>query len=301
MRRLRRVLKIVAIVALVVVLAAAVAIGLGLNHITRKAVEAAGSYALGVPTTLEKADISLWGGHVGFVGLRVADPQGFESPHFVQLRQVTVEVSVGSLLGDTVVVPKLELDGLVIALEKRHGQANYQVIMANLGKLESAGPQPAKPGKKFIIRKVVLTHVTAHVDLVPVLGKATSMDLPLERIELTDVGSESNRGVVAADLIGTLTKALLLAVANRAGNLPGEVVGDLGKGLGKLGSLASSGVGVVGDVGGKMGNWGTTAAQRISAGVGKVGQGVSEGVGRVGQGIGGLFRGEDSGNDKPDK
>jgi hypothetical protein len=296
MRLVRRFLKIAAILVLVLVVALA-AVWFYLDSIARKAVEVAGTYALGVPTTLEKANLGVFSGHAGITGLRVADPQGYDAPYFMQLQGASVDLSLGSLTKDTVEVPLLELDGLAIALEKRNGKANYQVILDNLKKLESAAPaqQPAKPGKKFIIRKVELKNITAHVDLVPALGSATVLDMQLDPIVLENVGSESNHGVAAEQLMDTLTKAVLLAVAHKAGNAVGELGSDLGKGLGQLSSLASSGVGVVGDVGGKLGNFGVGAAQQV-------GQGVSEGVNRIGKGIGSLFGGGDnSGNSTPTK
>jgi hypothetical protein len=249
-----------------------------IDAIARKGVEIAGTYALGVPTTLDKADVAIFHGHVELDGLRVADPKGFDSPYFMQAPQLVVDVSLGSLRSDRVVVPLLHIDGLAVVMEKRNSVANYQVIMDNLKNLESKSPQqqqPAKQGKKFIIHKVEITNVTAHVDMVPAVGKALSLDLKLDPIVLQNVGSESSHGVDATQLVDILTKAVLLAVANKAGDAAGALAGDLSKGLGQLSSLSANGVDALGNLGARTG-------QQITQG---------EGLGQIGKGLGNLFGG----------
>ena len=71
----------------------------------------------------------------------------------------------------------------------------------------------------------------------------------------------------------TITKAVLLAVAQKAGGALGGVGKDLKAGLGQLQSLASGGVQVAGDLGKQIGSFGQDAGQRVGSGIGKLPQG----------------------------
>ena len=268
-----------------------------IDSIARKGVEVGGKYALGVPTTLDKASVGIFQGHVGLTGLMVANPQGYTAPHFLKLNQGNVDVKLSSLMGDTADVPMLELSGFDVNLEKRNGKANYQVIMDNLKSLESkqqAQPaQPAKPGKKFVIHDLKLTGIVVHADMV---GAGGPLDVTVDPIELKEVGTAAGADMHMEDLAGIIMKAILAAVANKALEMPGQLAkslgSDLGSGLSGLKSLGSSGIQVVGDVGGKLGNLGLQAGQKI----GDVGKSIGEGVSGLGKGLGGLFGGSsDSG------
>ena len=68
---------VVGIIFLVVV--AVIAVFFFLDSIARGAIESGATYALGVPTTLAKADVRLLRGEFSMSGLDVANPEGFDS------------------------------------------------------------------------------------------------------------------------------------------------------------------------------------------------------------------------------
>jgi hypothetical protein len=253
-----------------------------IDRIAKFGIEKGGTYALGVPTTLDKASIGVFSGHFGLSGLNVANPSGFDTPHFLKLGDGSVIVSLMALRQDTVTVPEFTLKDIDVNLDKKDGKYNYQVILDNLKKLESGQKQQeepqTKPGKKFIIGHLLVRNVTVHVDPLG-LGKVSKLDVPIDEISMQNVGSDG-KGVTMADIASIVTKAILAAAVKKGGNLiPSDISGGLNKGLGSLQSLASQGIGVTGDLGKQIGNVGTDVVQNVTKGVGDVGKTITGGLG----------------------
>ncbi|MHC4947921.1 MAG: hypothetical protein ACYTG1_06630 [Planctomycetota bacterium] len=248
-------LRLVGLLVVLVVIAAVAAMFL-VDRLARGAVETGATYALGVPTKLGSADVKVLAGEFEMGALNVSNPDGFDSPHFLRLDNGGVAVSLGSLREDVVELPHLTLAGLDMHLQRGGSGANYQVILGNLKRFESgdpAGDAGDKDGKRFVIRKVEIRDVNVHVDLAPVGGDLTKIDVPIEVIELTDVGSGTGGGVLLTELSGVLVKALLAAIVDKGGGLiPADVLGELTSGLGDLSSLSDMGIGMVSELGGSL-------------------------------------------------
>ncbi len=262
------------------------------NSVARKGIEVGATYALGVNATLDSASIGLFSGKFAMDGLKVDNPKGFDGK-FMQLGHGGVAVSLGTLSSDTVVLPKLELKDLEIDLERNSTGANYNIIMDNLKRLESGQTQQPKakgPGKQFKINEIVITNVTAHVDMLGGPSGITKLNIPIEEITLKNVGSDGS-GVDIAKLTAIILQGVLAAVVEKGGGLiPADLSKDIESGLHELGGLANVGVEVVGKAGDEV--------IKIGGQVGKaVEKGVEGAADRIKKGIGDLF----SGDKKSDK
>lgn len=280
------------------------------DQLGRWAVERGTTYALGVPTTLAGLDIGVLTGTVALDRLDVANPTGFAAKSFMGLGVGRVAVSLGSLMEDTVELPELTLRDIDLNLERRGGKSNYQPIMDHLAKLGS-GRDPAgasandQNSKKFVIRKVVLEDITVDAQVTTISGESTRVPVTIERIELTDVGTDSDQSVLLSELTGIVMKAILSAVLRKAGPfLPEGIAAELGEGLARLGNLGETTVAIVGDVkalvGGELKNISEhgrellgglkdgqaiegvrEAAGTLKDGAKDVGKDVKEGLGRI--------------------
>jgi hypothetical protein len=241
--------RIVVLVALVVVLVGVVGY-IAIDRLTKAGIERGGTYAMGVDTKLDNIHIGLFSGSVSLDGLSVANPEGFKSDHFMTLGDGSVEVTLGSLMGDKVEVPSLRLNNINLALEKDKGTANYTVILDHLATVTSSGDEPAEDtgdegGKKFVIKELVITDVKVKADVIG--GMSTKITVP--EIRLTDIGSDSDNGVLLKDLSGIILTAILSSVVEQAGDLlPGGIGEGLQGGLASVGDLGDFGVQIVGDV-----------------------------------------------------
>jgi uncharacterized protein involved in outer membrane biogenesis len=295
MKRLRKlIIGLVGGVVLLVVILVVVVV-LFLDSIARHGVEAAGSYALGVPTTLRSLSIGLLSGTVKMQEFKVANAPGFATDHFLTLGDGRVTVSLTSLPGDTIKVPEITLSNIDIALEKKDGKSNYEAILANLQKLSgppSSQPPPPKEGtqKKLIIHELTIKNANVHADLLGapgVIGAAGHVDVPIAEIRLTDIGQTgtgvAGSGVTVGELSGLVVQAVLSAALAKGG-LPADFTGDLGAQLGKLGDLA-------GGAGKDVAKQASAAAEQIAKQAGAVGDQVGKEVGKQAEKLGDQLKG----------
>jgi hypothetical protein len=230
MRHWKKILIVVAIV-LIVAIAGVV---LSIDGIAQRAVERQSSAALGVETSLRTLTLGILRGQVKLTGLKVKNPKGYTSDHFLTMDTGGLEVTLGSLLKDTVVVPTLELDNIDLILEKKDGNANYSEIQTNLAGQDSQDKN-TQPGKKFIINDLLIKNVTVHADVSPFGGEATRVTLNIPEIHLKNVGSDSDKGVVMIELTNVVVKAIFEAILKaNSPYLPAEITAGLNLGMSHL-------------------------------------------------------------------
>ena len=272
---MKLVLKIVAVVV-VLVIASVIAAFVWIDQVAKAGVEGGATYALGVDTKLDSMSVGVFSGRVAMTDLRVSNPPGFESPHFMRVDQGGIAVTLGTLMQDKVVLPELTLSGLRLNPIHHQGQANYKTIIDNLKKFESkegsaAEPGPSRQGKRFVIEKVSIRDVQVEVELLPVGGSLTKVPVVIERLELENVGSDSEKGVLLAELTDVILKGILTAVLNQAGHvLPADIAGELTAGLGRLKGLGDVSVQVVGEVTAVVVEQVGAVTEKLAKGAGKV-------------------------------
>jgi len=254
------------LVVLVVVIIAAVLIAWWqIDRIVKAGVERGGTYALQVDTTVDTVSLSLLGGTLMMDGLQVANPEGYKTPYMIRSGRFDLAVDTGSVMGDTVQVNKFEIDGLDIYIEQKLGGSNVKAVMKNLERFEGSGgeppeegkaPEPAPgKGKNVQVDRIVIRNVVAHVQLLPVAGKASTVTVEVPEIVLEGVTSDNAAGVAVPELVARVVPAILMAVVKKGGDvLPGDFAKDLsgsivqtadalGKGAETLLNRTSEGIG----------------------------------------------------------
>jgi hypothetical protein len=240
----RKLLKIV--VAVLVLIVIALVVGwMAIDSIAKTAIERGGTYALGVPTQVNSVSLGLLRGEITIRGLTVGNPEGFKTPHLIKTGTVELAVRPGSLLSDTIQVNRFEIDGLDLNFEQKLGSSNISVIVGNTKKAGGGKAGEAQPsgGKKVKADRVVVRNVVAHVQVLPVGGQASTLDVKVPEIVLTDVGSDGAGGATVSELVRKLVPAILVAVVEKCkGVVPdadlNRLSSDLGKTLEGLGTSA---------------------------------------------------------------
>lgn len=229
-----KLIKIGIVVSLLLLLLVASAV-FWIDGIARLAVEKGATHALGVPTTLESMRIGLFSGHAGMRELVVKNPPGFRGAHFLRLGAGDLGVSLGSLLSDRIVVPKIHLSGIDLLLENGPAGTNLSAILANLqrGKSGANETTPAQPtpspaategtSKRFVVEEILIESVRVGGTLeIPGLGpKTVSYQIP--QIRLQNVGSDGD-GASLARLSAEIVKAILKGAIEQGKDLPKEIV-----------------------------------------------------------------------------
>ncbi len=234
------------IVLLVIVVIAVAGAFFYVDTIAKKAIEQGGEMALGVSTNLDDVHISLFGGEASLSGLQIANPAGFKAQTFMGLGQGEVAVSLGSLLGDTVKIPRVSLSHIRINLEQSGKKNNVDPILARAksmsGKQGKSAPQSAaKEGKKFIVEYFSLDDVQVNASL-DFLGKVSKVNLVLPKIELRNLGADE-QGLPMPELIQKVVQAILSAAQNSSGQLSPALAKLLAGELGDLEGIKTKVIG----------------------------------------------------------
>ena len=186
--------------------------------IVKMTVTHAGSRMLGVPLKLQDVELSLWRGQLILRGLRVGNPEGFRTEGLLDLRTMTVDLDVVSLLKDTVVIKEIRMEAPEITYERGSNDNNMHALLARLNPPGSASvPEEATPGagektggQKVIIRKLIITG--AHVNAATTVPGGRPLTLSLPPISLENIGGGANdrgQGVTFIAAIRRVLDALL--------------------------------------------------------------------------------------------
>jgi hypothetical protein len=308
---MKKALKITGILALLIVVGVSIAVWWvfrNLDSLAKDQIEQAGTRTLGVPTKVDSVSIHVWDGNLALSGLDIANPSGFKSPHFLALKKGEFDVTLGTLREDTIKVPKLTLKGIDVNIEKTDTGANYQQILDNAKRNKGSSPPSSSPEKKLIIDDLVIENITIHVDvrgmegpIGKVINPNTSITLPIERIELHNVGRTGTgvggTGVTPGELSSIVVQAVMAAAVEKGqGMIPDIILGDIKSRVGAIGDLAQFPVEVVGKLGEKATQIGGKVLEGAQKAVDDLGKKAGDALKNVGDGIGDLL-----GGDKKDK
>jgi hypothetical protein len=264
------------LLALVVVLAAAVAaVVLFLDSIIKTTVAAVGPKLIGAPVSIETVRLSLLSGSVRVRGLAVGNPQGFNTPSAIEIKDFRLRLQPRSVFSDRVIVEEVLIDGSEITYEMGM-PSNIGRILENVEAASGPAEKPTteelkkteKPARKVQINHLLITNARIHLGSKLTGGHAAP--IPLPTIELKDIGKEKE---------GKTLGQTLAVVLSAVGEGTMKAVGGAGKLIGKGAKAAGEGVAESAEaVGGA-----------VSKGAESVGHAAAKSSGKVVDSVKGLF------------
>jgi len=211
---------------LALVAAAVIVVLIYLDAIVGQVIETGCTKALGVETRVGFVHVGLVSGKVRISRLRVANPPGFETDHFIAFDSIHFEVPPRSLRKDTIVVPLLEFDGVDVSLETAAGRKNYEVILDNLKRFAKSGSAPSKAeelpasggagGKGLKIEEGVIRDIVATLDLGKVSGHENRVVVEIPEIRLRPDTSAGSAQISVAEMTQVVVTAVLTGIAKKA-------------------------------------------------------------------------------------
>ena len=279
-----------------------------IDDLVKEAIQRGGTYATGVETTVDTVEVGLFEGTFAMDGLNLANPEGYDSPHFFHLTGTDVAIDPQSINQDVITVPSVTLSGIDLYLDKSGGEGNYNYVLEKLKRFESSDSDSAPEnsgGKKVVIESLVIDGVTTHVTGVPGLSTvAGDVTVDVPRVELTNVGSEDG-GMTTAELINLVVKTVIAASIEAGGGIiPADMLTDMSGRLSELVSLDALGIeaiGELGDLGSLGGQLGEAAQEKIDDALGgaqeKAQEAIDDAASKAEDAVKGLFGGGDDDGD----
>ena len=241
---------------LVVLAVLAVAALLFLNQIVLKTVNEAGPAALGVPVSLQDAQIRPLRGTIALKGLHLGNPEGYKTDGLLDLGSLFIRVDLASLRTDTVVIREITVDGLVVTYEKGLLNSNLGALIDLLSAGEEKNPEPAPEeqtaeqdtsGKKVVIDKLSISgsRMNFSVTGAAALTGGAAIPIPLPPITLTGLGREKEGGLTFVQAVRRVLTAIAGATGTAiagSGRLLGDGVKAVGEGAMDAGKAVGEGV-----------------------------------------------------------
>jgi hypothetical protein len=186
-----------------------------LDSLVQRGIEVAGSRVLGTAVTVDSVFLSPLSGSGSISGLRIANPEGFDSPYAFELGEVSMALNLGSLSTDLVEVDSVIITSPRITYETTISNDNIRALMRNIetGGSDSQEETAAAPGKDIIIHDFQI--LSPQLDLVTAVASAP---VQLRDIQLTGIGT-GNNGVTARELTRMILSRINQAIIE--GNIPG--------------------------------------------------------------------------------
>ena len=218
--KLFKILRIVVIVLLLLILVVSIGGRLYGGRLVKWGIEKAGSNALKVPVGLEKANLSILGGSLSLKNLSIGNPSEYQHKQFLELKTGSIKVKTASLLGSTIRIPEIKLNGINVVLEQKDIRSNnIQDILKNIsaGEEKQADKTKQAEGKKLRIDYLELTDISVQVKLLPLPGKVDTIPLKLPPIKMKDIGNDGKTDTAA--LVSKIIVAISAGIAESGAGL----------------------------------------------------------------------------------
>jgi hypothetical protein len=236
--------------ALILLLLLGIGLYLSINTLVELAIVREGARAAGVDVALEEASVH-FDGSGELTGFRVENPNdpNFDSEWFMNVNRARGKVQLGSLFDRVIQIPRVQLDGVDITIERKEDRENYLVILNKIQQnLKEAGERQ-EPGRKFQIQKLRITDIQVTFSGFPGMNRT----LKLADIHMDNVGSESDP-LTLTRMTGLVLKTVFSQLLTNPEMIPGTVVAGLNEGLRGLEDLGGVTVKFVGNVTDGAGN-----------------------------------------------
>lgn len=188
-----------------------------LDSIVKRGIEVVGSSVLGTAVTVDSVLLSPLSGQGSISGLRVENPEGFESQYAFELDSVLVSIDVNSVFTDTVEIESIVVMQPIITYETKITSDNIRTLLANIdeGDVAASDPESAEESEQqIIIREFQM--VDSQLNFVSAL---LSAPITLADIEIRDIGTEGGSSS-AANAVRVVLQELVASILN-SDDLPG--------------------------------------------------------------------------------
>ena len=144
MKKLGKILMWLVIVVVVVLLVAVLTLPMTIGPIVKTAASECGPKALGVPVSVGDVKLNALAGNLTVAQVKVGNPQGYSDKDAFAVDKVEVGLNMRSLMSDTIVVRKIQIDAPAISFESKDGKSNFDAMMANTKKASEEEKQQAE-------------------------------------------------------------------------------------------------------------------------------------------------------------
>jgi len=180
-----------------------------LDAIVKSGIEVVGSSVLGTAVTVDSVSISPLSGQGSISGLRVENPEGFDSQYAFELESVLVSIDVNSVFTDVAEIESITIMQPVITYETKITTDNIRTLLNNLPDSDTAAQSSEaadEPGQQLIIRDFRM--MGSQLNFV---AATVTAPLTLADIEIRNIGAEGG-SASAANAVRVVLQELVQSI-----------------------------------------------------------------------------------------
>ena len=203
------------------------------DSIVQRGIEVVGSQVLGAGVTVSSVSISPLNGSGTIRGLRIENPEGFNSDYAIQIEEVSVNINASSVFGDVVEIESVRFVQPQINYETRITTDNIRALLDNLSSdettldLESTASDELRGSTTPAARQIIIRELQILDPQLQLVTAFATAPIPLPDIELQDIGAKDRSTTVAEAL-----RIVLSAVSNSILNVNLPSLDDLRESVG---------------------------------------------------------------------
>ncbi len=193
-----------------------------LDSIVKAAVEKYGTEMTQATVRLHNVKIELTSGKGALQGLTVGNPSGFQSARALALGEISLQLDVGTVTKDTIVIKEIAITAPEVTYEFGLRGSNLDALKRNVdaytgqgkSKPGDSGKAAGEGGKKLVIEHLYIRNGKVTVNSMELQGKTASASLP--NIHLTDIGKKTGgatAGEVAEQVLNAIGGGAMRAAA----------------------------------------------------------------------------------------
>lgn len=286
----KKVLKSIIIIVLVLVILVVTLIHLFGDRALKAGIETAATKTLGVNVTIGDLSLSLLRGKLELRDLVIDNPPGYQHPELLNIGRAYIDVTVTSLLSDTVKIEEIRFEDITMVIEQKGLTNNLKDVLNALPSGQTASKsttdEPDTEGKKLHVDNLEISNVAVKVKLLPIPGKADTLTLKVAPIKMTDLGSDNK--LSTAKLSAKVLAAIAAGVARQGGGvLPKDMLSSINSTLKKKGDLLIDSGKEIFDITSDIGKDALDSSKEIGKDIIEGGKDIGEGVGEA---LKGLFK-----------
>lgn len=199
----------------------------------RRRIEVVASSALGTEVTLSGVILSPFSGQGSIRELKVANPEGFNTPYAIELSSLDFAVNLDTVFSDVIEIDSIIVHEARISYETRLITDNIRTLIANIPSAAEtqaeveiegeSGPVGDSARKRIIIRDFQM--IDPRINVFALVGSAP---IALPDLQVEDIGETNSPATIpeaSREILGALYRSLLFAgIPSLA--LLGEGVGE---------------------------------------------------------------------------
>ena len=204
---------------LILLLAAFTVLAFTLNGMVKSGIESTGSELTQTGVSVEQVSINPWSGSGSIEGLKIQNPEGFESEHAIVIQNFEISLDIRSILSDTLIIDEIIITEPNISVIQKVPQNNLRMLMRNMDEATADEPEAAD-SQTMLIRRLLVRN--AQVTVTPNLGAQPSATVSMDEMELNNVGRDGSatvKQVVSVAAKRVMNEALKTALSGQLDEL----------------------------------------------------------------------------------